>query len=328
MTTMPDATSGYLVGSIPDWLMPLVTAGYKHLASRAAEGVKAWRSVLPSGAVQVINDKLAPRNLPESPKLYVVTGGETRRGTSGNLLEEIVSTAIKDLSRLADMGNVALIDPKSFGSLFFALDSYGVFKQQFTVHQCLELAMEIAVSNYRAVGGGEFVRQLEVLQTFGQIMVSDKLRQVADYTEGGSLTLLVFRLSPKAPSVLNILNSLKLLYTAANVVLKLQQEKFDDAGGLRERITNAAAEVYGVPSSVATAYFGNGPEVQGVAAALGQVSLHRGVEALIEGWKELPFPLKRILMVANVLDTVRTGRISLYSNKPYSDAIGLAEVIG
>lgn len=306
----------------------LVSAGYKRLAVRAAEEVTRWRSSLSLEAIQIINGKLALLNQPASrpaPKLYVATGGAVQQrilSRSGSLLEDDISAAVNELSALGGTGNVAVISPKSFDRLFFALD-YSVFKQQPTIHQSLEIALAVAVSNYQTVGGGEFVKQLEAVRRLGRIKVSEQLQGV-DYTEDGKLALLLFKLTFKVPSVLNIVTSLRLLYIAANAVSPKQQNCQD----LGKKIA-AAATAQGISSEAFNQYFAEDSNLQSVAEHLGKVSLHKGVEALINGCEQLPPPLKVALGLTKILDTVRTGRVALDdSDKPYSDAIGLAEMIG
>ncbi len=326
---MTEARAVNVSGSyVLESLSPLVGAGYKRLAARAAEEVERWHSSLSLEAISIMNGKLALLNPPASihaPKLYVATGGVIQQRTlsgSGSLLEDDISAAVKELSALGDAGNVAAISPKSFDRLFFALD-YGVFQRQPTVNQSLEIAMAIAVSNYKAVGGGEFVKQLEVAGRFGGVKVSEQLQGV-DYTEDGRLALLVFKLTPKVPSVLNIVTSLRLLYIAANAVLP-QQQNYQDLG---QRIA-AAATAQGIFPDAFSPFLAENSNLQIIAEQLGKVSLHKGVEALINGCEQLPPLLKAVLGLTKALDTVRTGRVALDdSDKPYSDAIGLAELVG
>ncbi len=323
---MSDAVS-VASSSVLEPLMPLVRAGYKSLAGRAAEGLRAWYSGLDQGLRGFIDDKLALLKLPGSspaPTIYFASGGVVRQRTlsSSSLLEAAVTGATSELSELANDGEVGRISIASFGELFFALD-YSVFKRQPNISQSLEIAIGVAVRNYQTVGEGEFVRQLEVASRLGRIEVSEQLQRV-DYTEDGKLTSLVFKLTPRVPSVLNIITSLRLLYIAANAVSPKQQNYQD----MSQKIA-AAATAQGISSDAFSHFLAENSSLQIVAEQLDKVSLHKGVEALINGCEQLSPPLKVVLSLTKILDAVRTGKIALEDkDKPYSDAIGLAELVG
>lgn len=313
--------------SILEPLTPLVMAGYKSLASRAAAGLSAWYSSLGQERSQLIDSKLVLLKLPGStpaPMLYVATGGVVQQrvlSSSGSLLEDTVSGAMSELSGLAKGGDVAGVNPAIFERLFSALD-YGIFKQQPTTDEAFKIAVSIAVSSYSASERGEeFVRQLDALAKLGGVKFSEHLQGV-DYTEEGQLALMIFKLSPKEFSVLNIINSLRLLYAAANAVAPQQK----NLHGLGERLVAAAATL-GIPDGISEEHLADS-YLQNVAEALGNVSRHKGVEVIILECKEpLPY-LKSVLRLTNVLDTVLTGKRALTDNdKPYSDAVGLAELV-
>lgn len=315
--------------SIPDGLGPLVEAGYRSLAARAIEGVAAWQSGMDAGICAIAESKLAKLELPglrPVPHLFVVTGGTEQERIIGSPLEGIFSSAIKDLSTLAGEGNIAAINPKSFTGLQFALD-YCTFQNQPTVNESVRMALAIAVSHYRnAAGGGEFAKQLGIVQKLGGIRIAKTLNSVA-YTDDGHLAEITFQVDAHGPVVVNVINSLRLLYRAAKAVLPQQTE---NPLGISERIAAAAsANGIALTASVSGFYSSDENAARGMAALLELVSVHKGVEAIIEGCDEFQSRprLKEALKLAKVLDTVKTGRVFYNDDKAYSCAIGLAEIV-
>lgn len=343
---MSDA-AGVASASVLEPLMPLVRAGYKSLAGRAAEGLRAWYSAFSPEARALVSGKLALLNLAGAkpvPKLYapsqsstsglrlyVATGGGVQQRTvsAGNsLLEDCVSGALTELSELADGGEVAAISRDSFGMLFFAFD-YGTFQQKPTLQRDLEFALGIAISHYRSIGGGKFVEQLAALVKLQRIRISPS-HQGFDYTEDGTLSSLTFNIADKASSMLNIVLGIRLLYLAATAVLGQPTANLPE---LRRKVIEATGGpgLSGNTPAVCS-YLVDDSNLQSVSEQLDKVALHKGVEQIIAGSnKSLPEleHVLNVLRLTKLLDTIRTGKVALGdSDKPYSDAIGLAELIG
>ncbi len=326
-------------------LMPLVSAGYKSLAARAIKGVEAWYSALSPETHALVSGKLASLNFAAAkpvPKLYapsqtsghtlyVAAGGviQQRTVSAGNsLLEDCVSGALNELSALADSGEVAAMRPDSFSRLFFAFD-YGTFKQKPTSQQDLQFALGIAIGHYQSVGGGEFIEQLAALDKLQRIRTSPH-QQSVNYAEDGKLSLLIFNITDKAPSVLNIVLSLRLLYLAATAVLGQPTVNLSELG----KKAIAAADAQGLSGNIPAAYLAADSNIQLIAEQLDKVGLHKGVEQIIlttgsdDSFADLKHVLN-VLRLTKALDTVRTGKFALEDNdKPYSDAVGLAEMVG
>lgn len=316
--------------SIPAELGPLVKVGYRSLAARAIEGIAAWQSGLKAGICAIADGKLAKLGLPgfmPAPHMFVVTGGTEQEIVIGKPLEGIFTSAGKDLSALAESGDIAALNYHSLTGMQFALD-YGTFKQQPTVKESLGMVLAIAVSHYSAVGSGEFAGKLEFMQKFRGIRIAQTLNSGAytDDPDDRRLLGITFQVDVHGPVVVNVINGLRVLYRAAMVVLPQQAE---EPSAISERIAAAAsASGIALPASVSGFYSNDKNAAKGMAELLGLVSVHKGVEAIIEGCNELHPRLKEALKLAKVLDTVKTGSLFYNRDRPYSCAIGLAELVG
>lgn len=329
-------------------LAPLVRHGYKSIAARAIKGVNAWHSALTPETRASVSGRLASLNVANTnpaPKLYapgqsptsghmlyVATGGKINQRTvsaNNSLLEDCVSAALNELSVLADSGDVAAMSRDSFSRLFFAFD-YGTFlKQKPTTQGDLQFALGIAISHYQGVEGSEFIEQLAALVELHKIRISPH-QQGFDHTEDGKLSFLTFNITDKAPSLLNVVLSLRLIYLAATAVLG---QPITNLPELRTKVV-AAADAQGLSSNIPAAYLADDSNLQSIADLLDKVSLHKGVEQLIltagsaESFRDLKYVLN-VLRLTKLLDTVRTGKFAVEDkDKPYSDAIGLAEIVG
>lgn len=341
---MPDVTSGYAFGSIPDSLMPLVTTGYKALAARAIQGVEAWYSTLSPETRERVSGKLAALDLsgaklalklsaPSSTSgrtLFVAKGGAVEQMTvASGLLENVVGTATEELSALAATGNVAGINLSALDNLFFSLD-YGTFNQQtpLSVEWSVQRAVSIAVSYYAANGGQEFVQQLGALSRLNQIKIVQPPLHVSkqiNYTPDRKLSRITFNVDNKTPALLNITFGLRLLYLAASSVLALPG---GDGAELRKKLSEVAA-AHGLSPIVVEPYMADELIAKTVAAQLDNVSQHKGVEMLIANTPGMPPKWITQFLLAAVLDTIMTGKTALIErDKPYSYAIGLAELVG
>ncbi len=315
--------------SVLEPLGPLVREGYKALAARAANGLTVWYSSLSPEAREGIDLKLSSISLSE-PKpaktLYVATGGVVQQrniSRSGSLLGDSLSCALKELAALSDKGDVAGISTSDFDRMFFALDYGIVGNKKVGANYAVEVAIGIAVSYYTANGGREFVRQLGTLSKLGCIRISPSMPAV-EPAENGKLARLFFLATDSSPFVVNVINGLRLLYIAAAGVLEQPSKDFS---GLREKIA-AASAAHNISSPALEACLADDSSPQSIAALLDKVSLHRGVEAVISGCSGMRPGLKEIFALAKSLDTVMTGKTALSDkDKPYSDAIGLAELV-
>lgn len=329
--------------SVLEPLMPLVIAGYESLAARAIRGIEAWYSTLSPESRTHVSGKLASLNLVDtepasklygqSPTsghtLYVVTGnGEQRRTIASGLLEKVIYTATKELSALVVTGNVAGINLSTLNNLFLSLN-YGTFNPQTpTVAQSVQIAVSTAISYYTANGGQEFVQQLYALSKLNQILIVSPPVNVSkqlDYTPDGRLLCIAFRMDNKTPALLNIIFGLRLLYLAASSVLALPSR---DGAELREKLSEVAA-AHGLSPGITESHVAEDLTLDTIATQLERVSLHKGIEMLIADTPDMPTKWRTLFLLANVLDTIRTGKAALNdSDKPYSDAIGLAELVG
>jgi hypothetical protein len=311
--------------SVLEPLAPLVKAGYRALAARALNGINSWNSSISPEHRKNIDEMLSAiilRGEKSAPVIYIPTiGGKDRPrvlSQSGSLLEDSVSSVTGELFVLAETGDVSGINPVRFNRMFFALDYTAFFGMRMpNAEYAVRTACNLAAGYYLANGGQDFANQLKVVAKLGGIRVLPQTPGV-DPTDDGRLAVLTFNASDGASAVLNMVIGLRLLYLAANKVLK----KPDDyVFGLGKRITADFA------SSIPESYLGNDFALQAIGELLDSVSLHSGVENIILGFPgEMPSGLKEALLLGKVLDTVKTGKVALLDNdKPYSDAIGIAE---
>ncbi len=313
--------------SVLEPLAPLVREGYKALAARALNGLQRWQSSLTSEIRRKVDDGLSSLSLPgmePATMIYLATVTGLQQRTlprSGSLLGDYLSRANEQLAALAGSGDAAGINPESFDRLFFALDYSTIKERKPTKEEALKIAFGMAVSYFATKGMQDFINQLDTVYKLGAMRISPPFQGV-ECADDGTLAGLTFNLSDGEPSIVNIVMALRLLYLAASDSLP---KPADGIAGLRGRITSVAeAKVLSVPKD----YLQDEAKLQGVATLLGDVALHRGVEDILFSCRELPVRLTNALRLGTVLDTVTTGKISIKNgSRPYSDAIGIAELV-